>query len=96
MNKEDLLNMIPDAERIKDSLEKNLKKQSLKIVSKNGLVSVTINYQQELTDITIDNRLLDPGKSKVLKATLIEVTNQAITRARKKMLEEAARAINLF
>jgi len=88
--------MIPDAERIKDSLEKNLKKQSLKIVSKNGLVSVTINYQQELTDITIDNRLLDPGKSKVLKATLIEVTNQAITRARKKMLEEAARAINLF
>jgi len=96
LNKEDLLNMIPDAERIKDSLEKNLKKQSLKIVSKNGLVSVTINYQQELTDITIDNRLLDPGKSKVLKATLIEVTNQAITRARKKMLEEAARAINLF
>lgn len=96
MKKEDLLNMIPEVEQIKDNLEKKLKKQSLKTVSKSGLVSVTINYQQELTDITIDNRLLDPSKSKVLKSTLIEVTNQAITKARKKMLEEAAKAINLF
>ena len=50
LNKEDLLKMIPDAERIKDSLEKNLKKNKLTVTSKNGMVTAVINYQQEITD----------------------------------------------
>ncbi|MGI6514924.1 MAG: YbaB/EbfC family nucleoid-associated protein [Syntrophomonadaceae bacterium] len=96
MNKEDLLKMIPDAERIKDSLEKNLKKNKLTVTSKNGMVTAVINYQQEITDLVIDNRLLDPTKAGALKASLVEALNQAIKSSRNKMLEETARAIKLI
>ena len=96
MNKDDLLKLIPDAERIKDSLEKNLKKGTLKATSKNGTVTAVINYQQEITDLVIDNRLLDPSKAGALKASLIEALNQAIKDSRNKMLEETARAIKLI
>ncbi len=96
MNPEELLKMIPDAERIKDSLEKNLKKNKLNATSKNGLVTAIINYQQEITDLIIDNRLLDPTKAGALKASLVEALNQAIKSSRNKMLEETARAIKLI
>ncbi len=96
MNKDDLLKMFPDADRIKDSLEKNLKKNKLSATSKNGLVTAVINYQQEITDLVIDNRLLDPTKAGALKASLVEALNQAIKSSRNKMLEETARAIKLI
>ncbi len=96
MNKEDLLKMFPDADRIKDSLEKNLKKNTLKATSKNGLVTAVINYQQEITELVIDNRLLDPAKAGALKVSLVEALNEAIKSSRNKMLEETARAINLI
>ncbi|MGE5397253.1 MAG: YbaB/EbfC family nucleoid-associated protein [Chitinophagales bacterium] len=96
MNKDDVSKLIPDTENIKASLEKTLKKNSVSMTSKNNLVTVVMNYQQEITDLVIDNRLLDPGKSGALKSSLIEALNRAIITSRKKMLSEAAKAVKLF
>lgn len=96
LNKDDLKKLIPDADRIKDTLEKNLKKNTLSVTSRNGLVSIVINYQQEVVDLIIDNRLLDPAKAGALKSSLVETINRAIVLSRNKMLEETARAVNLF
>lgn len=96
MNPEDLKKLIPDADRIKENLEKNLKKNSLSVSSKNGLVTVVVNFQQEITDMVIDNRLLDPGKAGALKSSLVEAINAAMRTSRSRMFEETARAMNLF
>lgn len=96
MDKDDIMKIIPEADKIKDNLEKNLKKHKVTASSKNGMVTVVMNYQQEISDLIIENRLLDPGKSGVLKTSLIEALNQAIKSSRNKMLEETAKAVNLF
>ncbi len=96
MNKNDIMKMIPEADKIKDSLEKTLKKQKVTASSNNGMVTVVMNYQQEISELIIENRLLDPTKAGVLKTSLIEALNQAIKSSRNKMLEETARAVNLF
>lgn len=96
MSKDDLKKLMPDVDSIKNKLEKNLKNQSLSVTSKNGMVTVVINYQQEITDLIIDNRLLDPGKAGALKSNLVEVLNRAISNSRSKMLEETAKAVQLF
>lgn len=96
MNKNDIMKMIPEADKIKDSLEKSLKKQKVTASSNNGMVTVVMNYQQEISELVIENRLLDPTKAGVLKNSLIEALNQAIKSSRNKMLEETAKAVNLF
>jgi DNA-binding protein YbaB len=96
LNKDELKKMIPDADHIKDTLERSLKKGSLTVSSRSNLVTVVVNYQQEITDLVIDNRLLDPSKAGALKANLVEALNSAIKASRNKMLEETAKAVNLF
>jgi len=68
----------------------------LTVSSPNNLVSVSINYQQELLDIFIDSSLLSPARAGLLKASVVEAVNEAIRVSRNKMLEETARAVSAF
>lgn len=96
MNKDDLAKLMPNADQMKDTLEKNLKRGSVHAESKNGLVKVVLNYQQEITELILDNRLLDPAKSGALKTCLIEALNDGISKARSKMLQEAAKTFSML
>ncbi|MGE5371973.1 MAG: YbaB/EbfC family nucleoid-associated protein [Solirubrobacterales bacterium] len=96
MNKDDLKRMMPQADRMKETLEKSLRRGTINTESKNGLIKVVVNYQQEITDLMIDNRLLDPAKSGALKASLVEALNLAIASSRSKMFEETAKAFNML
>lgn len=99
MDNQDFMKMLGDTGKLRDSLaqvEKSLKKGTLTVSSKNKLISVSINYQQELLDIFIDSSLLSPARAGLLKASVVEAVNEAVRVSRNKMIEETAKAINLF
>jgi len=96
---EDLSRMLNSAEQLRQRLvdiDKSLKKGVFTVNSQNNLVSISMNYQQEVLDIFIDTSLLSPSKAGILKSSVVETINRAIKMARDKMIEETAKAINLL
>ncbi|NLU50424.1 MAG: YbaB/EbfC family nucleoid-associated protein [Syntrophomonadaceae bacterium] len=99
MENQDLRALFGDLDKLRESLvevEKSLRRGTLTVSSPNNLVSVSINYQQELLDIFIDSSLLSPARAGLLKASVVEAVNEAIRVSRNKMLEETARAVSAF
>jgi DNA-binding protein YbaB len=74
-----------------DELQRLLRHKTFTVASDTGMLKITFNYQQEVIDIFIDNRLLDPAKAGALKSTLVETVNQGMKEARNRMVSEAQR-----
>ncbi|MGI6487936.1 MAG: YbaB/EbfC family nucleoid-associated protein [Syntrophomonadaceae bacterium] len=98
-NNQDLMKMLGGMDKLRESLaevEKSLKNGSMTVASQNNLVSVSINHQQEVLDLFIDNSLLSPARAGLLKASVVEAINEAVRSSRNKMIEETARVVSQF
>lgn len=95
MNNSDLFNMMgnPGLMNKFDELQRMLKHRTFAVNSSNNMVKITFNYQQEVIDFHIDNRLLDPSKAGVLKSSLVEAVNQGLAEARNRMVNEAQKLL---
>jgi hypothetical protein len=53
-----------------------------------GVVTVTVNGNQEMLDISIDPDVLDPDDVEMLEEMVVGATNQALEKAAEKMNQE--------
>lgn len=53
-----------------------------------GMVVVTINGKQELTNITLDRTIIDPDDSEMLEDLILSAVNKAIENSQKMAQEE--------
>jgi DNA-binding YbaB/EbfC family protein len=53
-----------------------------------GVVTVTVNGNQEMLDISIDPEVMDPDDVEMLEEMVVGATNQALEKAAEKMNQE--------
>lgn len=63
------------------ALQKELKETEIEASSADGTITVVFNGEQRMTEITIDESWLEPGKKRELEKAILNVTGQAISKA---------------
>lgn len=77
----------------KQAMEQSKKLAQIEVVGdyKGGLVKVTLNGKMELVNLYIDEKLLEPSKSKELKKAIMKAHRNAM----KKVQKELAKTMDL-
>ncbi len=81
-NMGDMISKAKEMKRQMQEMQEELKKMTLTETGVDGLMSVTVNGELEITALSIDEKLLDPKNRGKLEAAAIKLVNKALQRAK--------------
>jgi DNA-binding YbaB/EbfC family protein len=86
-----LKNMMRQAQNMQKKIaevQERIGEEEFEASTGGGVVTVTVNGNQEMLDISIDPEVMDPDDVEMLEEMVVGATNQALEKAAEKMNQE--------
>ena len=87
-NFQELMKQVQKMQEQAKRIQEDLARRTVSASSGGGMVSVTVNGRQEVTEIKIDSVVVDSGDIPMLEDLVLAAVNQGMRKSRELMAEE--------
>jgi hypothetical protein len=87
-NFQELMKQVQKMQEQSKRIQEDLARRTVSASSGGGMVSVTVNGRQEVTEIKIDSVVVDSGDIPMLEDLVLAAVNQGMRKSRELMAEE--------
>lgn len=85
---EDLTGMFAYMQEELENLNKELRKKTYEVMDSNGLIKITVNGLQEVRNVNVSPKLINPGSEAIFQEALREALSQVMVKSKQFIKQE--------